>query len=248
VLTTLKVYVALVLSRPALRSRIAEPVISGLVAVLVIAMPGMARVDLNPTEYATLLRISSTVLALGAAFLLNDPVAGTTAVAPVSRLLRHAAALTQGMVVTTVSWAGVLIIARLESGPGLWRAIPPLDVTLEAVTLVTTAVAVAAWLRSVARGRPGIVAGPLLLVITVVIVTLPEQADLFVSPGSSRWAVMHRMWAALWAASGIAIWLASREPVRVQRWKSWKRRRTTRVGAQGAGPARPTGRDEVISG
>jgi hypothetical protein len=181
-------------------------------ALLIVGVPAAVSVDLGAAEHVTLLRLVSTTLALGAAFTLNDPAARTTAVAPTSRAARHAAWLTQAVVINTVWWSVALLITARDTTAEDWRQIPASGLTLEALTLFTAAVAAAAWLRSVSQGRPGQLAGPALLAIVAAMIFLPRQADFFLQPGDTRWAATHRIWSLLLLASAVAFWLASREP------------------------------------
>lgn len=212
-----RVYAALLISVPALRSRCIPPLTAGCLATVVVGLPAALSLQLGASEHVTMLRMVAAILALGAAFLLNDAAARTTAVVATSRSVQYAAWLTQGILISATWWAAALTITRADAGRDLWAMIPAAGLTLEAVTLFTTAVAAAAWLRSISQGRPGFLAGPALLAIVAAMAFLPQQASLFTEPGDSRWAAMHRIWAALWTGSLLILWLASREPAS-RRW------------------------------
>ncbi|MET9070909.1 ABC transporter [Streptomyces sp. NPDC004232] len=158
----------------------------------------------GPVETLYLLRGAGLALALGVAFLLDDPARHTTTPVPVRRAVRT---LLRAALVTPVAglwWAAVLLLV-----PGADRP-PAGDLTLEAGTAFLLALAGAAvavrYGDAPEPGRP--VATALLATAVLAPLLLPDHWALFVSPTDPGWAAGHERWAWLLTAAA-ALWTAS---------------------------------------
>ncbi|AWT47663.1 ABC transporter [Streptomyces actuosus] len=199
------------LIRPTVRALPRGPLLAGAVTGLLVAALPRVLPDLGttPETGAVLLRVSALAMALGLAFLLDDPSRVMTETTPAGRPLRvhlRAALLAP---LAALAWSGALLLIPRDARP------PLADVTLEAVTLTATALALAAaTVRTSAEPEPGRAAAVGLLALVVGGMLLPDRWGLFVAPGSPQWDAAHGRWAAVLAAA-VIVWAVSvPEPLR----------------------------------
>ncbi|MGV9275163.1 ABC transporter [Streptomyces griseosporeus] len=199
------------LIRPTVRALPRGPLLAGAVTGLLAAALPRLLPDLGttPETGAVLLRVSALAMALGLAFLLDDPSRVMTETTPAGRPLRvhlRAALLAP---LAALAWSGALLLIPRDARP------PLADVTLEAVTLTATALALAAaTVRTSAEPEPGRAAAVGLLALVVAGMLLPDRWGLFVAPGSPQWDAAHGRWAAVLAAA-VTVWAVSvPEPLR----------------------------------
>lgn len=198
------------LIRPTARALPRGPLLAGAVTgLLVAALPRLLPDARTPETGAVLLRVSALAMALGLAFLLDDPSRPTTETTPAGRPLRvhlRAALLAP---LAALAWSAALLLLPRDARP------PLAGLTLEAVTLTATALALAAaTVRTSAEPEPGRAAAAGLLALVVAGMLLPDRWGLFVAPDSPQWAAAHGRWAAVLAAA-VLVWAVSvPEPLR----------------------------------
>jgi hypothetical protein len=180
---------------------------SGLLLVVVMTV---ASVEHDTVGVIVILRLAALLGAIGAAFLLDDPSESSTAVSPVPRRLRMAVRPLVLLPVAVLWWSALLLLLRADTNPEAWQEVPLAGLSLEAATLLTIAVAIAA----VAVRRPphtsgGIVAGPAIVAITVVGQLAPERLKLFPVPGDPHWAPAHQLWVGLLGAALVLLLAAA---------------------------------------
>ncbi|MFF5859963.1 ABC transporter [Streptomyces sp. NPDC012751] len=156
-----------------------------------------------------LLRAAALALALGLAFLLDDPARHGTAPVPTGRAARAALRVALVAPVAALWWTAVLLLV-----PGPVRP-PAGDVTLEAGAACALAVAGAAVaVRRTDDPCPGWpVAAALLAAAVLAPLLLPDDWALFVGPRDPRWPAAHERWAWLLAAAVAVGALSLREPL-----------------------------------
>lgn len=163
------------------------------------------------------LRAGAIVLALGAAFVLDDPAAGTTAHLPVTVLRRRLARLAVALLGWATAWAGLIGIAMRTPLGG--QSFPLGPVTLEAAAMVAMVLAAAAVAAPfVPEGLGGIAAGPVLIVtmgIAYAMAVPPWHLAMFVGdPMTPGWGAAHVRWGFLLGASVLMLLWCSRDPWR----------------------------------
>ncbi|MFF5473233.1 ABC transporter [Streptomyces achromogenes] len=183
---------------------------AGAVGLLIPGLPRLSGAE--PTDWVTLLllRAAALVLALGLAFVLDDPARLGTTPVPTGRAVRTALRVALVAPLAALWWTAVLLLA-----PGAHRP-PAGDVTLEAGAACTLALALAGLaVRHSDDPYPGRPAATVLLAAALLAPLLPPDGwPLFVPVGDPRWDTAHDHWAWLLAAAG-AIWLLTlREPLR----------------------------------
>ncbi|MET8098892.1 ABC transporter [Streptomyces sp. NPDC005236] len=208
--------VARALLRPVCRSLPRWALITGAVlGLLPAAASRMVSGPPDPWLCLNLLRSSALALALGLAFLLDDPARHTTAAVPVRRPVRTGLRL--GLVVpfTAVCWTAALFLVPAKGRP------PVGAITLEAAAVVVLALASAlVAVRYSEAGEPGIaISAGLVGAFFAAALLLPERWELFVGPSDPHWDDAHRRWAGVLAVAALAGACSLAEPLR--------RRRTT---------------------
>ncbi|MFD0393910.1 ABC transporter [Streptomyces nogalater] len=181
---------------------------AGAVGLLIPGLPRLSGAE--PAEWVTLLllRAAALVLALGLAFLLDDPARHGTTPVPTGRAVRTALRVALVAPFAAAWWTAVLLLA-----PGAHRP-PAGDVTLEAGAVCALALALAALAARHSDDphparRPRRCWPPPCSPRCCCRTTGPVRAR----PGP-RWDTAHDHWAWLLAAAG-AIWLLTlREPLR----------------------------------
>ncbi|MGW3290369.1 ABC transporter [Streptomyces sp. NPDC001002] len=173
---------------------------SGAMALLLAAIPRMSD---EPSTWLTvnLLRTAALVLALGLAFVLDDPARHTTAAVPVRRPVRAGLRLALVAPVLASWWTAVLLLVPSSVRP------PVGDITLEAGAAFALALAGAtAAIRFTDQAEPGqAVAAGLLVVAILTPLLLPESWALFVAVEDKRWAAAHERWAMV-LAGAVVVW------------------------------------------
>ncbi|MER6127056.1 ABC transporter [Streptomyces sp. NPDC001795] len=171
------------------------------------------------THGLMVLRTGALALALGLAFLLDDPARHTTAVVPTRRVVRTGLRMALVAPLAALSWTAALLLV-----PGEMR--PPVGaVTLEVATLIALALTGAmAAVRFTDEPRPGGAVTVSLLAGTVFALLLPGRWELFSEVDASDWAAAHQRWAALLTLTlpvGAAL---LPEPIRRYRARAWAHR------------------------
>jgi hypothetical protein len=168
----------------------------------------------GPEARVLALRIAAIFLALGTAFVLDDPTEETTGHFPTPRWLRRAVRVGLVAPVVTLAWALLVPLAMRSSvDPGLF---PTGALTLELATLVIGVLAIsAASARFVPEGMGGIAAGPILLGLVAAAHYLPERLAVFIlDPQAPRWHTAHDVWRVLLLIAIAALLFVSRDPWR----------------------------------
>ncbi|MCK1823257.1 ABC transporter [Streptomyces sp. XM83C] len=201
------------LIRPTVRALPRGPLATGAVVCLLAASLPRLLPDLRTLEAATLLlRAGAVALALGLAFLLDDPSRPTTQTTPAGRPLRLWLRAALVVPAAGLAWSGALLLIPAEARP------PLAGLTLEAAALAVTALALAATsLRTTGRSEPGRGAAAALVTLVAGALLLPRGWVLFTAPDSPLWAEAHTRWSAVLAAS-LTVWAAGLpEPLRRHR-------------------------------
>lgn len=178
--------------RHLVRAVVWQPVVLGGVVALALAYDGF-RTDAEQT-------LAAASVALGCAFLLDDPAWVTMSTSPAPLWWRRSLRIALALPAAGIVWLAALLVAglpRIAVGPGVLEV-----ATMIGITLATAAVAV----RRSGDGLGGSAAGPVLLVLVVGSLVLPP-----------RWAVhpvvAHQWrWALLLSVSLMALLTASRDP------------------------------------
>ncbi|MCW7942254.1 hypothetical protein AAW14_09360 [Streptomyces hygroscopicus] len=159
------------------------------------ALPALARLVSggHDTAFALiLLRSAEVALALGLAFLLDDPARHITVAVPTRRVLRNGLRLALVVPLVLLCWTVALLLVPGEIRP------PAGDVGLEAAALAALALTgAAAAVRFTDEPQPGAVVAATLLAVTVLETLLPERCTLFVDVADPGWAAAHQRWAVL---------------------------------------------------
>jgi hypothetical protein len=242
----LRIRALVALLRPtAYAIRWAPPLAAAGFGLALVAVPSVMAVVLSVEDLTALLRIAAIAGALGAAFLLDDPATGSTAVAPTSRLVRHLARVGIAVPVFGLWWGSVIAVTHAGAEDGVRNTLPLSGLTVEAAAILALAVALAAVaVRRSPDGTGAVVAAPGLLVVLAVLRLLPERVTLFVVPDDPRWVASHDRWAMLLAVAFVgAVWASceSRAASR-RRWSAgWRSTRGgLRVGASGQAVREPS--------
>lgn len=187
----------------------------------------------GPEARVLALRIAAIFLALGAAFVLDDPTEETTGHFPTPRWLRRAVRVGLVAPVVVLTWAMLVPLAMRSSVDP--DPFPTGALTLELATLVIASLAIsAASARFVAEAMGGVAAGPILLGLVAGAYFLPSKVAVFLlDPRSHRWHAAHDVWRVLLLIAIGALLFASRDEWRNRRLRS----------RSGAGSAQPARRD-----
>ena len=168
----------------------------------------------GPEARVLALRIAAILIALGSAFVLDDPTEETTGHFPTPRWLRRAVRVGLVAPVVTLAWALLVPLAMRSSVDP--SPFPTGALTLELATLVIAALAIsAASARFVPEAMGGVAAGPILLGLIAAAHYLPERLAVFLlDPQAPRWHVAHDVWRVLLLIAVAALALVSRDPWR----------------------------------
>ncbi|MEU5599612.1 hypothetical protein [Streptomyces sp. NPDC020298] len=193
------------LLRYALRSSRTTPLlVSGSVALLLIGVPAAVSGGLRLTDAVLLIRAGAVLLAVGTAFMLDDPAAATTEVVPVPRWVPRAVRAAIAVVSVTAAWTGVLVLGVRAVAPAERDLLPGPGLALEAAGLLAAVLALAALgLRRTAGTGGGTLAAPgaVLCVLVPVPIPLPTGPQAFAQPLSADWGPSRRLWAVLLCAA-----------------------------------------------
>ncbi|MFD6286454.1 ABC transporter [Streptomyces sp. NPDC060205] len=182
-------------------------------AAVGLLLAGIPRLQSGPPDprvglYA--LRAAALVLALGLAFLLDDPARHITSTVPARRPVRVALRVALVAPWAALTWTTALLLVPEESRP------PAGALTLEAAATAVVALAAATLsIRHTRTSEPGAAISTWLLVTGVTAaLLLPHDWTLFVTPGDPRWQPTHDHWALLLTVAAIVGARACAEPVR----------------------------------
>ena len=169
---------------------------------------------LGPEARVLALRIAAILIALGSAFVLDDPTEETTGHFPTPRWLRRAVRVGLVAPVVTLTWAMLVPLAMRSSVAT--DPFPTGALTLELTTLVIAGLALSvASARFVPEGMGGIAAGPILLGLVAAAHYLPERLAVFIlDPQAPRWHAAHDVWRVLLLIAIAALLFVSRDPWR----------------------------------
>jgi hypothetical protein len=201
------------------------------VGLAIVALPAALSAQLTTGTLTTLLRLAAVCCALGTAFLLDDPAAGTTATVATPRLLRSLVRVVVVLPVLATAWTitqAIAVGATAENGAHLKLG----ALTIEAAALCATAVALAAArLHNTSEGTAGPFAAAALLLATAATVLLPDRIALLPAPTDPRWSRIHVWWTAILtiAVLGYLSAAVERLPSRKRRLRSLLRRRPDAV-------------------
>jgi hypothetical protein len=181
-------------------------------------------------------RVGAVLVALGMAFVLDDPSEDSTAHAPTGLMARRAVRV--GIVLPPVALVWILELSVIRDSAGAARAtehFPFGALTLELFALIAVVLAVAvAVARFVPERIGGVAAGPILLGMVGSTFFLPVRLSLFgIDPGDPGWSQQHRIWQLALAVGIIALVWWSVDP-----WRRRLRGRLARGGPEGTGPER----------
>ncbi|GAA4096699.1 pectinacetylesterase family protein [Nonomuraea soli] len=173
----------------------------------ILLVPTALDATLTATHVTTLTRIAATCLALGAAFVLDDPAARSTPTVPTSRLARNLLRTALAVPIAVLSWALTLSLASAGDAPLAAGALPAAALPVGALTLEAAALlAIALALATLAQrrntdGHAGVVAAPATLTLAGAAWLLPHPVALTLSPGDPSWTQSHHRWAVVLAAA-----------------------------------------------
>ncbi len=196
-----------------LRSTNRMAIVVGAVVALAFGwVPVTTGIGLELSDAVTMLRFAAIGLAIGLAFVLDDPAAVTIATLPTPRhvlaALRVAPAVVLATAVWTLAWVGCRFALDAEAGPLL----PYGGLLLELLALL----AVTFWLAGTRWGnetvRGGVLAAPALVLLLIAAALLPDSAAVFPPPGTDRWDGSRWVWAAVLAAGLAGLARTGREP------------------------------------
>jgi len=173
----------------------------------VVLVPEALLKRITEAQLTSLTRIAAICLALGVAFLLDDPAARSTRTVPTSRLARHGVRVALAGPVAGLWWALLLHVA------GRRMPVPAAALTLEAATLLAVALAVSAVAqRRSVDGTTSVVAAPGVLLVVAVAWALPQRVELIVRPADPGWTAAHYRWVVLLGFALAAFVWAGHEP------------------------------------
>ncbi|MFR9796323.1 hypothetical protein ACL02U_10525 [Streptomyces sp. MS06] len=192
---------ALALLRPSLRAMRLAPLAGGVVVALALAvLPNAVGLTLSLPQAVLFLRGTAVALALGLAFVLDDPATATTEVLPVSARLRRLVRLAPVLVVAGAVWEISWLTMR-QSTAGL-----PADLGWEGAGIAALTLAIAAW-----TSVGGVAAAPALLLLVLAAAFAPDAVAPFPAPRSPQWGETHVVWAVVTALAVIALGAAGDE-------------------------------------
>jgi len=186
-------------------------VLGAILGPAVLLVPEALTARLTGTHLTTLARIAAICVALGAAFLLDDPATRGTPL-PTSRLARNLVRVVLAGPAVALWWTLTLGLAKTTGHHAAAARLPVAGLTLEAATLLAAALAVAAIAqRRAADGNAGVVAAPAVLLLAAVAWFLPYPAALILPPTDPRWSESHYRWTAVLAIALVAFLWAGHE-------------------------------------
>ena len=180
------------------------------------------------------MRFAAVMIALGSAFVLDDPTGDATAHLPGPLWLRRAIRIALVVPVLALGWVVSIPLALRTAPPG--TRLPAGALTLEMAAIVSLVLASAALAGRLASDRiGGIAAGPTLLVLLVTSFFLPARHSLFVdSQLDPPWRHSHHLWQVLLGAGILGLVALSVDPVRLGYAGRRPRRRSGELKMAGA--------------
>jgi fluoroquinolone transport system permease protein len=140
------------------------------------------------------LRVVALLVCMGAAFVLDDATEDTISHVPSPLLLRRALRVALLLPLVAATWFLLVYLAG-DVAPRDGGPVPVGDITLEAATLLATALAAACIGARVTSDRlGGVAAAPILMAVVAAVLFLPGNYKLIVSVGDPRWANVHDTW------------------------------------------------------
>lgn len=197
------------------------PLLGGLAAACLIVGLGARRRPAAPEGLLVLLIFAGLTIALGTAFIFDDPATDSISSTPTSLLERRflRMALT-GFPIAAV-WGALLVFLRLWQGPGAAFGLP----TLAFAAMLMFVLAAAAYgARVVADGLGGLIAGPALLVFVGLSRILPPRFHFFDARSGAGYSVSLRLSIVIGICAVALLW-ASLDPGRVNHLRSRVRQR-----------------------
>ncbi|MEU8868477.1 ABC transporter [Streptomyces umbrinus] len=192
----------------------------GATALLLAGIPRMLSGAPDPWLGLISLRGAALALALGLAFLLDDPARHITSAVPVRRPLRVGLRVALALPGAALCWTAALFLVPEEARP------PVGALTLEAIATAVFALASAALvIQRSAVTEPGVaVSTGLLSTAAAAFLLLPDGWALLVSPDDPRWTDTHERWAMLLTVALAVGTRACVEPLRAWRLGSFRGR------------------------
>lgn len=197
--------------------------VAGTVAAVAVVVNKPTTVDVL-SDMVGSLRLAMVPLAMGTAFVLDDPVDPWLAT-PVPLAARRWVRLVLTAAAVALSWVGVRWVA--DVAVGLPDGLPTAAMTGELAVLIAIALASAAVAgRRLADRAGGIVAAPVVLLVAGIQFVLPPRWALFVAyhqppqPGEDptvewlAWVAGHQRWALVAAAAVVVLAVGSSDPSR----------------------------------
>jgi len=185
----------------------------------VLLVPEALTERLTVTHLTTLARIAAICVALGAAFLLDDPATRSTPAVPTPRLARNLVRVALAGPAVALWWALTLGLTKTTGHHAAAADLPVAALTLEAATLLAAALALAAIAqRRTVDGNTSVVAAPALLLLAAVAWFLPHPVELVLDPGDPRWTASHYHWTAVLGSAVVAFLWAGHEPASPRSW------------------------------
>jgi hypothetical protein len=160
------------------------------------------------------LRIGGLLLAIGAAFLFDDPTEETTLHLPVARWLRRGVRICLVAPPMAVFWT--LLVAVALRGSIDRTPFPRGALGLELTGMIVAAMAVSVTAAQFVPERMGgVAAGPITIALFVTAYLLPGRLTLFPSsPLHAYWAHAHTLWRLVLAAAVTVLAIGCRDPFR----------------------------------
>ena len=187
-------------------------VIGAALGPAILLVPEALTARLTGTHLTTLARIAAICVALGAAFLLDDPATRSTPTVPTPRLTRNLVRVTLAVPAVALWWTLTLGLVKTTGHHAAAAHLPVAALTLEAATLLAAALALAAIAqRRTADGNAGVIAAPAVLLLAAAAWLLPHPAALILTPTDPHWTASHYRWAAVLATALVAFLWASHE-------------------------------------
>jgi hypothetical protein len=195
---------------------------AGLVAGAVVAVPTAMLMSGGHSSDGPIsaMRMAAGAIALGAAFLLDDPTEDLLAHVPTSLLLRRVERIAIALPAIAATW----LLADLLVPHSARSPLPFGAMSLELAALVAAALALSATAgRAVPEGMGGVAAAPLLLALVTGAIALPKGHRLFISgPWEEQWHAAHGRWRwVLGAAIVVFVW-QSLDPGRPRAWARFR--------------------------
>ncbi|MEV0558545.1 MULTISPECIES: ABC transporter [unclassified Streptomyces] len=185
----------------------------GAAGLLLAAVPRLLSGAPDPWLGLLALRGAALALALGLAFLLDDPARHITSAVPVGRPLRVGLRVALAAPLAALCWTAAVFLVPEEARP------PVGALTLEAIATAVFALAGAALIiqRSTVTEPGAAVSAWLLSTAAAAFLLLPDGWALLVTPDDPRWADTHERWAILLAVALVVGTRACVEPLRAWR-------------------------------